>query len=192
MKNFRFAVVVMAVLLLAALGSWTWYFLTAKNERRHARIQIMPPQNMPAPKQRTATPGERQAAAAAIRAQLDAFKKDDYKRAMIYQSKELRKNFDSLEKFRAMMRQNYPQFTQYKKVDFGPSLAQGEGETTNFIMPVLLTGQDGMKVQATYVMVKEDGAYRVAGVLGGASPDAPQENPGDPFSDFDAPPPLET
>lgn len=199
MKNFRFAIAVMVVLMLAALGSWSWYFLTAqKNANRfRARIQRLPRQAMPVPKHRAATQVERQGVATAIRAQLEAFKKEDYKSAMIYQSKELRKNFGSLEEFRAMMRRNYPQFTRYKKVQFGKSLAVGEGKDIHFIVPVSLTGKDGIKVQATYMMVKEGGQYRVASVLGGSvlggsAPHAPRENPRDPFSDFDAPPPLET
>ena len=195
MKNFRFAAALLVVLMIAAFGSWTWYFLTAKNDdqKRRTHIQRLPRQSMPAPKQRAATQAERKAAAASIRAQLEAFKNDDYKRAMIYQSKGLRQNFGTPEKFRTMMRRNYPQFAQYKSVQFGKTLAQGEGKNASLIMPVSLTGADGIEVRATYVMVKEDGAYRVASVLGGESPNAPsQENPRDPFSDFDSPPPLET
>lgn len=193
MKKFRFTIALLAVLMLVALGSWTWYFLTAQKNTvlRRGNIRIVPRQTRPLPPQRAATAAERKAASIAIRAQLDAFKKDDYKRAMIYQSKGLRKNFGTPEKFRAMMRFNYPQFAQYQKVEFGKSLAQGEGAETSLIMPISLTGTDGIEVQATYVMVKEDGQYRVASVLGGNAPGAPQEDQRDPFSDFNAPP-LET
>ncbi len=116
-----------------------------------------------APAWKPAPGAQRAAAAASIRAQLEAFKRDDWEKAATYQSEALRRNFRTTAQFRAIIENNYPQFANYKSVAFDAARALGN----QVEMQVRLTGQDGIKVRAVYLMVKERGAYRVAGVQGG-------------------------
>lgn len=130
-------------------------------------------QAAPAAKPKVAAPliwkpansAQRAAAAASIRAQLDAFKKDDWAKAATYQSEGLRRNFGTIAQFRAVIETNYPQFAKYKAVTFDEARARGE----NVEIRVRLTGQDGVKLRAIYLMKKEKGLYRVEGVQGGGA-----------------------
>ncbi|WP_157947531.1 DUF4864 domain-containing protein [Abditibacterium utsteinense] len=125
------------------------------------------PKNSPAAPTlwKAATSAQRAQAAASIRAQLDAFKRNDWDKAATFQSEGLRRNFGTTAQFRAVITANYPQFAKYKSVAFNASRALGG----HVEMQVLLTGQDGVKLRAIYLMIKERGAYRVAGVQGGNS-----------------------
>lgn len=174
----RFAIGVLALLVLAAVLSWGWYFVTRLPDQAPARIVVQKPRHAGAG--RAATTAERRAAAASIIAQLEAFKADDYILAATYQSQSLKANFGSTEAFRRMIQANYPQFAHYKKASFGKFETQGKGEIIS--APIVLVGADGVKVRAVYTMVLEKGKYRVASVNGGASsrghvsprvPDAP-------------------
>lgn len=107
----------------------------------------------------------RHAAIAAIQAQLAAFSKGDYQTAIKYQSAGLKQNFSSPDAFRQMMEAAYPEFAHSRKVAFG--LVKSDGLGQRVLVPVSLTGQDGVTVRAAYLMVREGKAYRVQGVLGG-------------------------
>lgn len=120
---------------------------------------------------RPAKPTERQAASASITAQLRAFQKDDFQKAVQYQSANLKRNFPSVAGFRQMMRAAYPQFTNYKSVKFGDARADASGQ--HVLMPITLVGQDGVILHALYLMVKEGKTYHVDGVMGGAKPPLP-------------------
>lgn len=113
-----------------------------------------------------ATNAQRVAVAKSIRAQLDAFKRDDWAQAATFQSEELRRNFGTIAQFRATIETNYPQFANYKSVAFDQARALGE----RVEIQVRLTGQDGVKLRALYLMKKEQGIYRVEGVQGGGVP----------------------
>lgn len=116
----------------------------------------------PPPKLRDPTAAERKAAEKAIEDQLKAFKADDYKKAEQYQSAGLRENFESPEQFRRMMKAAYPQFANYKSVKFGQARCDDKAEMV--MIEATVTGQDGVVVRAVYMMVKEEGEYRVGGV----------------------------
>jgi hypothetical protein len=117
---------------------------------------------------RPVTPEERKAVAATIKSQLDAFRKDDYETASLYQSTELKTNFPSVQMFRRMMKYAYPQFTDYQTVSFGRARADPPGDHVE--IRVTLTGRDKVTVQALYRMVREGKMYRVQSVFGGAHP----------------------
>lgn len=136
------------------------------------------------PTSRPATTKERQAAAQSIRAQLEAFKRDDYATAVRYQSAALKRNFPSVAAFRQMMRATYPQFAAYKSVQFLEARANPKGD--HLQMLISLTGTDGTSLRAVYLMVLESKNWRVEGVLGGAT-QAPQRRPSRP-----SPPTLTT
>jgi hypothetical protein len=112
-----------------------------------------------------ATKFQKAQASKSITAQLDAFKKDDYTTAVKYQSSNLRRNFASVAQFRQMMNRAYPQFAHYKSVEYGSAVASPDGLYVN--LAVRLTGNDGVKVRAVYVMRRENGLYRVDSVAGG-------------------------
>lgn len=120
------------------------------------------------PKLRKPTDAERKAAITSIEAQLKAFRDDDYVKATKYQSSGLRGNFDTPDDFRRMMRQSYPQFANYKSVSFGEALCSEKGEVLR--INATITGQDGVTVRGIYIMVREEGEYRVSTVLGGVRP----------------------
>ncbi len=117
-------------------------------------------------KMHPAKAADRTAAIGSIQAQLKAFRRDDYKTAVTYQSAGLKNNFLSTEAFRAMMVRTYPEFAHSKSVTFGP--AQSDATGTHLAILTAITGQDGVKVRAVYLMVREGKAYRVEGVAGGA------------------------
>ena len=166
----RYLVGVLAVLLLAAIASWGWYFATRPPQNSgdgNATFSIRPmPRQQTAPHWRAASAKERASAIASVVAQLDAFKADDYKRAAKYQSRGLRRNFSSVENFRGVIQGSYPQFADYKKAKFGKARASEDGFIVE--IPIELTGNDGVMVRAQYSLVLEDKLYRVAGVSGGS------------------------
>ena len=116
---------------------------------------------------RSATLLESKGAARSIKAQLDDFRKGDYRSAITWQSQSLKEIFPSIGQFRHMMITQYPQFAQYKSVEFGPAVADEYGDHVR--ASIRLTGQDGVKVSAVYEMVLEEGAYRIRGVALGES-----------------------
>jgi hypothetical protein len=114
-----------------------------------------------------AKPATIKAVEKSIRAQLEAFKKDDYTGATIYQSTVLRQNFVSTDSFRQMIKTTYPEFANYKSVEFGPMLTTTDKKVVQ--APVKLIGRNGNRVNAVYLMILEGGIYRVAGVEGGST-----------------------
>lgn len=138
------------------------------------------PQDTPQLTMVPASAAVRKAASASIKAQLNAFAKDDYSKAVQYQSAGLKRNFPSVGAFRQMMTTTYPEFAHYKSVQFGDARADSKG--LHVMMPVTLTGQDGVTLKALYLLVKEGKTYKVEGVAGGAR--APLPN--DPSSSVDA------
>lgn len=117
------------------------------------------------PALRSATERERALAIRSVVAQLEAFKRDDYRAATRFQSSALQRNFASIDDFRRVIQSLYPQFADYRKAHFGEARANRHG--TRVEIPVTLTGRDGVVVEAEYSMVLENGLYRVAGVNGG-------------------------
>ena len=117
------------------------------------------------PKLRAPTDAERKAATASIEAQLKAFKADDYEKAAKYQSAGLRDQFRTVEEFRRAIREGYPQFANYKSVTFGEARCDEKGDALQ--IQATVTGQDGVTVRGVYIMVREEGEYRVTSVFGG-------------------------
>ncbi len=116
----------------------------------------------PPPKLRPAKPEEKKGATAAIEGQLKAFKEDDFVKAEKFQATELRKNFRSTEDFRRAIRLGYPQFANYKSAVFGDARCDDKGEL--LIVPVTVTGQDGVVVRSVYTMLKEGTEWKVGSV----------------------------
>jgi len=191
-KRSGLAVLVFFIFCAAGWSAWSWRPDTF--EKTKSPVVGQAPRPSPAPSKpepaktnsRPATAKERQAATRSILGQLDAFRRDDYKTAISYQSKALHRNFASEKVFRDMIRQSYPQFARYKTVRFGAATVQGKGKEAVVQIPIVLVGEDGVKVDATYFMIEEKGIYRVSGVGGGAQPN-PLNDPNRP----QAPPAFE-
>lgn len=158
--------------LVLAGGSWFWSqnltsALPLAPEMAAAQAQEAPPQNW-----KVAPEKEVKAAQKIIMAQLEAFKADDYDEAAKYQAAGLRDSFASTEQFRQVIKNNYPQFANYKTVKWGKSRIDGP----LLQIQVVITGQDDVQIAALYSMVKEDVGekgkekweYRVSGVSGGS------------------------
>lgn len=166
--NFDFKPSLLPKIALAGLALWA----VASNGNGFFASDVSSPNGAaqaapaPPPTWKTATPAQRSAAAAPIRAQLDAFKRGEWDKAISYQSATLKQNFASTAEFRAMMETAYPHFIHFKSIEFGAARALGP----MIEIAIELTGNDGAKVSAIYSMVKEEAGYRVDGVSGGATP----------------------
>lgn len=137
---------------------------TTANTRRRPDFRVPGGRRQAVITWRATTAAERQGATASIVAQLKAFKRNDFKHAISYQSSTLRRRFSSANSFRQMM-QGYPQFMRYKSVRFGKSRASRRGRLVQ--IEVDLTGMDNVRAKALYLMVLENKIYRVGGVDGG-------------------------
>lgn len=160
-RNLLFCTLAAGVALLAG-GAYSRCLLANRGADVRLAADPEPPKE---PAWRAAKEAERKAAIASIEAQLKAFKADDYGKAEKYQSSELRQNFRNPDDFRRMMRESYPEFANYKSAVFGEARCNETGELLE--IPITLTGQNRVVVKATYMMIREDGGYRVLGVSGG-------------------------
>lgn len=114
---------------------------------------------------REPTTGERQLAMSSIEGQLQAFRSGDYVRAVDFQASALRGQLGSPQAFRRMMQRSYPQFARYRSISFLEARCNDSGERFQF--RVMVTGEDDVTVGALYVLVREDGQYRISEVRGG-------------------------
>jgi hypothetical protein len=146
------------VFMFALILRWQWNNTQPVTPHLTAEPQL---------KWRAASKAESSAAIAPIRAQLEAFRADDYKTAMKYQSSSMRRQFDSVTTFRSMMSTSYPQFARPRRYTFGA--VRATSDATLMAVPIMLQGADGVAVRAEYLMTKEGGGYRVASVAGGGS-----------------------
>ncbi len=183
MNKTRTAIPVILILAIAAAaGGWLWssnYLLSGDDTSATPNnIAQTAPDGAPAPRVprprlvwKKPAPAELKAAKTSIVSQLEAFKKDDWAKAATYQSAALKGNFGSTANFQQVIEKQYPQFADYKKIDFLQAQASGP----HIQIAVKLTGRDGVKLDAVYMMVKENGNYRIAGVGGGNAPQKAEE-----------------
>ncbi len=64
-----------------------------------------------------------------------------------------------------MLESSYPQFLRYRSLEIGE--ARSDARARRVMVSVTVTGEDGVTVQATYLLIKEDGKFRVESVFGG-------------------------
>ena len=107
----------------------------------------------------------RKAALAIINAQLAAIRAGDGNQAWFYQSLGLRRNFASGQAFVAMVGAEYPEFGHAASASYGPLLTDAGGVRAG--IRVTVRGRNGSLARAYYWLIKENGAYKVAGVEGG-------------------------
>ena len=95
-----------------------------------------------------------------IKAQLDAFRRDDAPRAFSYAAAGIREQFRTPENFMEMVRTSYAVVYRPKTVRFEPP----EVIDDEVIQPVRLTDADGRAWIAVYPMQREpDGTWRING-----------------------------
>ena len=82
----------------------------------------------------------------------------------------MRATFGSVQEYRQVISRAYPEFTDYKSVLFGKATSDQSGNL--LALPITLTGQDGVVVQAMFILVQEGEGYKVMTVIGGSSPNA--------------------
>lgn len=168
-------------ILLIGTSIW-WSFQVAQRHAELNQRRAFAGRSPLAAQMRPATAREKQAALTTIRAQLEAFRRDDYISAAKYQSQTLKKNFSSTAAFRRSIRESYPQFANYQTVAFG--LVSADKKGTTLVVPVTLTGRDKVTVRGVYLLTREGQAYRITSVLGGVNPrqKPPKRSPGNTLS----------
>ena len=96
-----------------------------------------------------------------IEAQIDAFRKDDGKRAFSYATDSIRMTFVTPENFMEMVRTQYAVVYRPKSVAFDAPVALGDDE---LVQPVRLTDAEGRAWMALYPMQRgPDGVWRTNG-----------------------------
>jgi Domain of unknown function (DUF4864) len=93
--------------------------------------------------------------------QLDAFRRDDFDTAFTFASASIHDLFDRA-RFEEMVRGGYPEIARSLSAVIDGSKRGDGGELFLF---VTIRGVNGRAVQAVYEMVKEDGRWRINGVV---------------------------
>ena len=160
----------LAMAALLVIGGALWVRDASdgdENQRRALRAQrleaLRGAPNQAAGGWKAADGKEKAAAQKVISDQLAAFRKDDYQSAARWQSRGLRANFPSVEAFRSAITQNYPRFAHSKSVRFERAVITLD--KAHLQIETIVTGQDDVEARALYILVREEGAYRVESVL---------------------------
>lgn len=97
-----------------------------------------------------------------IRAQLDAFLKDDAKAAFAFNAPRLRDQFETPERFMEIVRLGYMPVYRWRNAEFGIVTRVPGGATQE----VFVTGADGETWLATYELQRQrDGTWLISGCL---------------------------
>ena len=110
------------------------------------------------------TPGasERDSVTRTIRAQMEAFKRDDGVEAFSYAAPAIREMFRTPDIFMQMVRGGYAPVYRPREVEF----LEPQAESGEILQPVRVTGPDGETVIALYRMQRQaDGTWKIAGVV---------------------------
>ncbi|HEU4367409.1 MAG TPA: DUF4864 domain-containing protein [Methylomirabilota bacterium] len=93
--------------------------------------------------------------------QLDAFRRDDFDTAFTFASREIHQLFDRA-RFEQMVRTGYPEIARS-----ATAVIDGiqRGDASRLYLFVRVRGTNGRAVEAVYELVREDGAWRINGVV---------------------------
>ena len=108
----------------------------------------------------------KKAVTGSIQAQLTAIRTGDANKAIFYQSSGLRRNFATPKQFVQSITRYYPEFGHSRSAEFGPVWVDKTGNYAEVV--VTSRGENGQRARGYYMMVQEDGVFRVAGVGGGS------------------------
>jgi hypothetical protein len=102
-----------------------------------------------------------EAAGRVVMQQLDAFRRDDFDAAFGFASEEIHQLFDR-PRFEAMVRTGYPEIARSISA-FIDRATRGPGGRLYLLVRV--RGANGQAIEAVYEMVREDGQWRINGVV---------------------------
>lgn len=102
-----------------------------------------------------------EAAGRVVLQQLEAFRRDDYDAAFRFASAEIHELFDRA-RFEAMVRGGYPEIARSHSAVIDGSERGPGGRLYLFVR---VRGVNGRGVEAVYEMVREDGNWRINGVV---------------------------
>ena len=111
---------------------------------------------------------DKAAAEPALR-QLDAFRQNDFDTAYTFASAEIKRLFDR-PTFERMVKSAYPEIAQSVRARV---IATRPGPEGHFYLVIKIRGANGQHIEAMYDMVREDGAWKINGVV--ARPDPGEE-----------------
>ncbi|SRR5258706_15671745 len=93
--------------------------------------------------------------------QLDAFRRDDFQAAFTFASRTIHDLFDAA-RFETMVRGSYPEIARSVRANIDGSKRGDAGELYLFLH---VHGENGRAIEAVYEMIKENGAWRINGVV---------------------------
>ena len=96
-----------------------------------------------------------------ISSQIDAFKRDDFNKAYTFAAPNIQAQFPSPEVFGLMVRNGYPVIWRPKSFNFSKFKDLGN----SCIQRVLFQSFDGSLEIYDYILEKNDGSWKIAGVL---------------------------
>jgi len=117
------------------------------------------------PELRPSAARERQEVRRVVEAQLVAWREEDFPRAYALAASALRAQF-SLPAFIAMVRKGYPEIAFNTRAEMGPVVDNG----TAARISVRVFGREGQAANVRYLLIREDGAWRISGVVGETRP----------------------
>jgi hypothetical protein len=104
---------------------------------------------------------------AIIVSQLNAFKSNNYQQASTFVYSRIIPRLGSPDHFHQVMATRYPEIADYQSVFFGPLITTFDRKTVEGVVDV--TGVDGITRKAVYILVRDQGVYRIVGIVGGDS-----------------------
>jgi hypothetical protein len=107
---------------------------------------------------------------AVVASQLAAFRAGDAARAYAFAARELRENL-SREKFSTMIAHTYPAIAHNVRAEFGLSLDDG----ATALLPVDVFTADGHATSYRYFFMREEGVWRISGVVRDTAPSRTNE-----------------
>lgn len=101
------------------------------------------------------------AATDVVMLQLEAFRRDDFDTAYIFASATIRELFDR-EAFERMVRNGYPEIARSVSAVVSGSALAPNGSV---FLSLRIRGANGNRIEALYDLVREDGGFRINGVV---------------------------
>ena len=106
-------------------------------------------------------PEDTRAAVEVVMRQLEAFRRDDFDTAYTFASQEIRQVWDR-QGFETMVRQGYPEIARSTYAFIAHARRADSG---HLYLAVKIGGANGNTIEALYEMVREDGRWRINGVV---------------------------
>ncbi len=139
----------------------------ARGVRRIVPLAVLLALALATPAARAQT--DEKAAAEPVMRQLDAFRRNDYDTAFTFASGLIHQLFDRAS-FERMVKSGYPEIADSVRATV---IAAQTGPEGHLYLIVKVRGANGQHIEAMYDMVREDGVWKINGVV--AKPDPGEE-----------------